>query len=31
MWQANYDRIMQTRKQEDVKRIGASQAAVLDT
>lgn len=31
MWQANYDAIMQTLKQEDVQRIGDRQAAVLDT
>ena len=31
MWQANYDQIMQTLKQEDVQRIGDRQAAVLDT
>ena len=31
MWQANYDAIMATLKQEDVQRIGDRQAAVLDT
>jgi hypothetical protein len=31
MWQANYDQIMQTLKQEDVQRIGDRQASVLDT
>ena len=31
MWQAQYDAIMQTLKQEDVQRIGDRQAAVLDT
>ena len=31
MWQAQYDAIMQTLKQEDIQRIGDRQAAVLDT
>lgn len=31
MWQAQYDLIMQTLKQEDIQRIGDRQAAVLDT
>lgn len=31
MWQAQYDIIMQTLKQEDIQRIGDRQAAVLDT
>ena len=31
MWQANYDQIMQTLKQEDVQRIADRQASVLDT
>ena len=31
MWQAQYDLIMKTLKQEDLQRIGDRQAAVLDT
>jgi len=31
LWQAQYDAIMQTLKQEDVQRIGDRQASVLDT
>ena len=31
MWQAHYDQIMQTLKQEDIQRIGDRQASVLDT
>jgi hypothetical protein len=31
MWQANYDQIMHTLKQEDTQRIGDRQASVLDT